>query len=203
MIDGLSESSRALLDAARQGLAPDAAAVKRVHAKIAAGGLVAGIGAKLLVLALLATAGGVAVIAARHGTTVEAPAVELHEVATIEVARANAATTRVESPPPPAARRALAAPVLVVVEHHADLAREVALIDAAMTALATDPAQALATIQIFDAETAGHGQMAEDAAAIAIEAHCKLHDAVTAQLATFDARWPGSAQRTRVTEACK
>lgn len=201
MIDGLSESTRALLDAARQGLAPDAAAVVRVRAKVAAttGGLLAGVGAKLLVMAVLAGLGG-AVIATRGGGEVSTPTVAVSEPAIAEVAQV--ATARVEAPP--AATQRKVAPVLVVVEHHADLAREVALIDAAMTALKGDPAQALATIQIYDTETAGHGQLAEDAAAIAIEARCALHapDAA-ARLAGFDVRWPTSAQRARLTEACR
>ncbi len=197
MIDGLSESTRSLLDAARQGLAPDAAAVKRVHARVAAttGGILAGIGAKLLVVALLATAGTVAVVM-QHGSSPDAPVVAVHETAAIEAAHAGAAIARVEAPPP--ALRS--APILVVVEHHADLAREVALIDAAMHA---DPRGALAVLQIYETETAGRGQMAEDAAAISIESHCRLHDDVTAKLAAFDARWPSSAQRGRVTEACR
>ena len=202
MIDGLSESTRALLDAARQGLAPDAAAVVRVRAKVAAstGGLLAGVGAKLLVMALVAGVGG-AILATRGRAEISTPTVSVPEPATTEVAQV--ATARVEAPPAPVAQRR-AAPVLVVVEHHADLAREVALIDTAMTVLKGDPQQALATIQIYDSETAGRGQLAEDAAAIAIEAHCALHapDAA-AKLAGFDARWPTSPQRARLTEACQ
>jgi len=202
MIDGLSESSRALLDAARHGLAPDAAAIVRVRAKVAAtGGLLAGVGAKLLVVAVLVGIGG-AVLATRGHGEVSTPTVSVAEPASVEVVQATAATARVEPPPPAAQRRA--APVLVVVEHHADLAREVALIDAAMTALKGDPMQALATIQIYDAETASRGQLAEDAAAIAIEARCALHEPdVAAKLAGFDVRWPSSAQRARLTEACR
>ncbi len=195
MIDGLSESTRALLDAARQGLAPDAAAVKRVHAKVAAGGLFAGLGMKLLILALVGGA-ATAVVLARHGAAADAPIVAVHEAAVVEVSHAGAATARVEAPPPAQP----AAPILVVVEHHADLAREVALIDAASHG---EPRAALAVLQIYEAETAGHGQLAEDAAAIAIEAHCKLHEPVDAKLAAFDARWPSSAQRARLAETCK
>lgn len=204
MIDGLSESSRALLDAARQGLAPDAAAIGRVRAKVAAtGGLLAGVGAKLLVLAVLAGIGGVVLATRGHGEG-SAPTVSVPEPAAVEVVQATATIARVDPPPPaPAAAQRRVAPVLVVVERHADLAREVALIDAAMTALRTDPGQALATIQIYDTETAGHGQLAEDAAAIAIEARCALHEpGAQARLAGFDARWPTSAQRARLTEAC-
>ena len=201
MIDGLSDSTRALLDAARQGLAPDAAAVVRVRAKVAAttGGLLAGVGAKLLVMAVLAGIGG-AVIATRGHAEISTPTVTMPEPATAEVAQV--ATARVEAPPAPVAQRKVA-PVLVVVEHHADLAREVALIDAAMTALKGDPMQALATIQIYDAETASRGQLAEDAAAIEVEALCQLHDASTsARLDAFDARFPHSAQRARLSARC-
>jgi hypothetical protein len=86
----------------------------------------------------------------------------------------------------------------------ATLAREVELVDRAMTALrAGQPDHALAAIAVFERETAGHGQLAEDAAAIDIEARCRLHDAdLGARLAAFDARWPHSAQRPRLTAAC-
>lgn len=207
MIDGLSERTRALLDAARQGLAPDAAAVMRVHAKVAAGGLFAGVAAKLLVVALLATIGG-AVLVARGRHDVDAPRVTVHEVAALDGSGPPTVTTaRVEGPPPARVEPVLRPVVALRTTHEpppvqarADLAREVALLDLAMRA---DPSGALATLQIYDAETAGQGQMAEDAAAIGIEADCKLRDDASARLAAFDARWPSSAQRTRITEVCK
>jgi hypothetical protein len=64
------------------------------------------------------------------------------------------------------------------------------------------PGAAIEAIRVFDRETQGHGQMAEDAAAIAIEAHCALGDDVTDALARFDRTWPSSAQRERIQTAC-
>ena len=53
------------------------------------------------------------------------------------------------------------------------------------------------------AETRGSGQLAEDAAAIEVEALCRLHDpSVSAKLDAFDARFPRSAQRSRLTTEC-
>jgi hypothetical protein len=98
---------------------------------------------------------------------------------------------RPPGPPPPSPRRA-------------DLAREVELVDQAMAALRRgEPKAALAAVRVHRAETAGAGQLAEDAAAIEIEALCRLHDPGTgAKLAAFDAKWPESAQRSRLTARC-
>lgn len=83
------------------------------------------------------------------------------------------------------------------------LSREVELIDLAMASLRKHaPAAALAAIHTFDRETLGQGQMAEEAAAIAIEARCGLHQDVTEPLAAFDRAWPSSAQRSRVVTTC-
>jgi type IV secretory pathway VirB10-like protein len=100
--------------------------------------------------------------------------------------------------PPPWAPTQVAAPPAI------GLAREVELIDRAMAALrGGDPAEALRTVRRHAAETAGHGQLAEDAAAIEIEALCQLHDPSTnRQLEVFDARFPRSAQRSRLTSQC-
>jgi hypothetical protein len=86
-----------------------------------------------------------------------------------------------------------------------DLAREVALIDRAMVALKKgDATRALATIKLHAAETRGQGQLAEDAAAIEIEALCRLHSStVAAKLDAFDARFPRSGQRSRLTTHCQ
>jgi hypothetical protein len=66
-----------------------------------------------------------------------------------------------------------------------------------------DPRAALVAVRTHATETAGTGQLAEDAAAIEVEALCKLGDAsVTARLAAFDKRWPSSAQRSRLTTKC-
>jgi hypothetical protein len=85
-----------------------------------------------------------------------------------------------------------------------DLAREVELLDLAMAALRRgDPTTALRAVQRHAAETAGRGQLAEDAAAIEIEALCHLHDPATnSKLEAFDARFPRSAQRSRLDNKC-
>jgi len=84
------------------------------------------------------------------------------------------------------------------------LAREVELLDGAMTALRRGDARgALHAVQLHAAETAGKGQLAEDAAAIEIEALCHLHEPTTnAKLEAFDARFPRSAQRSRLDNKC-
>jgi hypothetical protein len=85
----------------------------------------------------------------------------------------------------------------------ASLAREVELIDLAMMSLRKNaPAAAIEAIRVFERETLGHGQMAEDAAAIEIEARCKLHEDVSEALARFDRTWPSSAQRERIQTTC-
>jgi hypothetical protein len=87
----------------------------------------------------------------------------------------------------------------------ADLAREVELVDLAMAALHRgEPRVALRAVQRHTAETAGRGQLAEDAAAIEIEALCQLHDPATSiKLEAFDARFPRSAQRSRLNSQCR
>jgi hypothetical protein len=85
-----------------------------------------------------------------------------------------------------------------------ELAREVELLDDAMAALRADrPARALSAILSFERETLGRGQLAEDAAAIELEARCRLGEDVAARLDAFDRRWPESAQRARITSACR
>jgi hypothetical protein len=86
----------------------------------------------------------------------------------------------------------------------ADLTREVELIDTAMDALRRGDAKAaLAAVRTHALETSGSGQLAEDAAAIAIEAHCLDgtgdRDAL---LTAFDRKWPRSSQRARIAAAC-
>jgi len=85
-----------------------------------------------------------------------------------------------------------------------DLAQEVEIVDLAMAALRRGDARAaLAAVQRHAVETAGKGQLAEDAAAIEIEALCRLGDPSTgARLGEFDARFPHSAQRSRLTNRC-
>lgn len=103
------------------------------------------------------------------------------------------------STPRPATQDAAQPPVGVT------LAREVELVDRAMVALtAGDPAGALAAVRLHARETAGRGQLAEDATAIQIEALCTQRSPVAArELARFDARWPSSAQRARLTRVCR
>ena len=83
------------------------------------------------------------------------------------------------------------------------LAREVALLDAAIASLqASSPVAALSTLALYARETRDHGQLAEDAAALEIDARCRAHEPVDQQLAAFVTRWPSSVQRARVTRAC-
>ena len=207
----LSASARALLDAARDGLTPDAAAVRRVRDKVAAGAAgAAGAGAGVALamkLGLLSVVAAIAIGAAMHvsradaGDEHAAPSIAVpssgSESAPPEVQSGGVA----ENAPPPAAVPALSPPKG---EARADLAREVALIDQAMAALkAGDARAALVHVHTHGKETRGAGQLAEDAAAIEIEALCRLHDAtVSAKLDAFDARFPRSAQRSRLTTEC-
>ena len=215
----LSPAARALLDAARDGMSPDAAAIARVRGKvtIAAGGAAASALALKLGLAgvLAAVTIGAIVHSSRGDAPVTAPAIALPAETTPsappservhETAPSEAAPPAIEMAAAPM-RRAERAPSLTVDAEPADLAREVELIDRAMKALATnDPTRALATIKLHVAETRGHGQLAEDAAAIEIEALCRLHSstaAIAAKLEAFDARFPRSAQRSRLTTHCQ
>lgn len=86
----------------------------------------------------------------------------------------------------------------------ASLAREVELIDQAMIALRRgNPADALTSIRAHSLETRGAGQLAEEAAAIEVEALCRLgRPEAATKLAAFDERFPRSAQRARLTQSC-
>jgi len=191
-VSELSEASRALLAAARQGMSPDAAAVKRVHAKVS-GGLLAGVAAKLMLVAIVAVGGGAIVAAQHRGSQGDAPVVNVAPAA--EVRPIEPRVAHVEAPPPaPAVTTAKPA-----ARHEVDLAREVTLIDQASTAA---PAAALTILSVYDAETGGRGQLAEDAAALGIEARCKLGEDVVAVRAAFEARWPSSAHDATIRAAC-
>jgi hypothetical protein len=87
----------------------------------------------------------------------------------------------------------------------ATLARETELVDLATRAMRDSDLAALhATIELYESETGGAGQLAEDIAAIEIEALCRANDpSATTRLAAFDARWPRAGQRHRLTAACK
>lgn len=217
----LSPSARALLDAAREGMSPDAAAIARVRGKVsaAAGGAAASALAIKLGLAGVLAAATIGALVHRSqpdaaamtphiapptASAEVAPAVRVHEIAPAAPASEPAPIEMAAAP----MRRA--EPSLTVsrdAAEPADLGREVELIDRAMKALAgNDPARALATIKLHVAETRGRGQLAEDAAAIEIEALCRLHTSaptITAKLEAFDARFPRSAQRSRLSTHCQ
>lgn len=271
---GLGPEARALLEAARGGLGPDAATIKRMHGKVAAaaaaggsaGALGGALAAKLGIVGVIAALAVSAALVTRREQAPARPRVEPRsmvlepaapvasaaEAGEIEMApvaarpahgarvgaspgaatasRATVATpSRPVSPAPAIAapttgagtrrpspavaasatheRPAVAAAArsaAAAVATPADLAREVALVDRAMAALRRDaPREALAAVRAHARETAGVGQLAEDAAAIEIEALCRLGDpAVGRKLAAFDARFPSSAQRSRLTTRC-
>ncbi|HEY0252410.1 MAG TPA: hypothetical protein VGC41_12835, partial [Kofleriaceae bacterium] len=66
-----------------------------------------------------------------------------------------------------------------------------------------DPDAALATLVTYEHESAGHGQLEEDAAALVIDAKCHAHQPVSDSLREFDRRYPSSAQRGHLAETCK
>lgn len=240
MTPELGPEARALLDAARQGLGPDAAAVRRMRANIGAA-VAGGAAATGTASALTVKVGIVAVVAAlaigaviylqRDEPEEFTPAAPIAEVAPPPaapppVAAPPVAREPVAAPPTaevaieilpdppveaaPARRRPARAavtppPPAAPAPQRADLAREVALVDHAMAALRRgDPNAALSAVRTHTTETAGAGQLAEDAAAIEIEALCRLRaDTVAAKLAAFDAKWPASAQRARLTARCR
>lgn len=209
----LGSAARALLDAAREGLAPDAAAAARVKAKVgAAAGAGAGIGIAiklglLSVVAIVAVGGAFYVSRSR---SVETPAIALPaggsespppSVRPTVVMNPPAEPSTIEMAPQSAARaRPVVQPAAGI-----DLAREVQYIDLAMAALKSDDiGAALKTIKEYERETGGAGQLAEDGAAIKVEALCRLASpAAAGNLAAFDERFPRSAQRTRLTTVCK
>jgi hypothetical protein len=215
----LSPSARALLDAAREGMSPDAAAISRVRGKVtaAAGGAAASALVIKLGLAGVLAAVAVGAIVSQRGEAPMTPQLALpvetapsptpitrvHEVAPVEAPDA-AEPAPIEMAAVPMRRDA---PKLTVDIEPADLAREVELIDRAMKALATnDLRRALATVELHAAETRRAGQLAEDAAAIEIEALCRLRTSartITAKLDAFDARFPRSAQRSRLSTHCE
>jgi hypothetical protein len=252
MTHELGPGSRALLDAAREGLGPDPAAIRRMRAKIDASiaGGAAGAGAatgggalavKLGVACVIAALAAGALLYARRGEESIDPgaqdpgprvtdrsgpassaersagATQLPSREAAPEARAPAADPEIEMAPlvvgevarrpraPSASPAAAPAPAPAPAPPKGvELAREVELVDQAMAALRRgEPAAALAAVRVHAAETAGAGQLAEDSAAIEIEALCRLRDgAVAAKLAAFDARWPESAQRSRLTARC-
>ncbi|MGE0548382.1 MAG: hypothetical protein AB7O24_02335 [Kofleriaceae bacterium] len=216
----LSPATRALLDAAREGMTPSAQAVKRMRANIAtsaaAGATAAGVIAKLTLLGVVVV-GAISAVALRSSH----PQVSAPEIALVEPPRHQLAPVIQYSLPPPASADAASADAALAkpVEDQprsrpvpqarrpveVDLARESSLIRQADTALrGGNPTAALSVIRSYDSETRGAGQLAEDAAAIQIEAYCQLHDARVARLLeAFDRQFPRSAQRSRLTSLCQ
>jgi hypothetical protein len=256
--DGLGPEARALLDAAREGLSPDPAAVRRVHARIhAATGVAAAagtaLGVKLGLIALIAAGviAGAAAYSRRGPIAVPPPTPPL---ASLELAdppeQPQRAAVHDAVPPPRSPRSSDEKPIALEPVQRAPvrrapprpasgpkpaiapaapgvapaaapvatpaagpvagpvagiaLGREVELIDQAMAALRRgDPSAALRGMQNYAREAGGGGQLAEDAAAIEVEALCKLGDpAAPDRRAAFDARFPRSAQRARLAAAC-
>lgn len=207
MSDELSPTARALLEATRQELTPDAAAIARVRGKLdtAILGGAAGmtLATKLGLLGLVAVVGvGTAIVATRGDDPVE---VAVAPAPVVQPAPAIVVESPVPAPPPApiVVEKTVVRPKRVAVK--ATLAREVELVDRAMVALrANDPATALAAVRSHALETANAGQLAEDIGAIEIEALCMQHaPAADGKLAAFDQRWPSSAQRERLTRACR
>lgn len=195
----MTPTARALIAAARAGLDPDPTTAARIRAKLDARlAAPAATGLSLKLLATLGIVGGIATLTALSVPAAKptaTPAPVLVETAPVEVP-VHVMAVSPESPAPPAVHHA--APVSEV-----SLAREVELIDRAMTALrAGHPDAALASISIYHRETADRGQLLEDAAAIDIEASCALHLDVSTKLAAFDRAWPSSAQRSRLSTVC-
>lgn len=212
MTSELTPSTRALLDAARGG-GPDAAAIARMRSKIdvavsgapavatatTKGSLIAG---KLGLVALaVIVATGAFVMSTRSRSAVETvagPALDPISISKRGVREAApAAVPEIEIEMPPAHR----APRPKVIE----LAREVELVDSALTALRRgEPRAALAAVRVYTAEAGTRGQLAEDAAAIEVEALCTLHDpTAAARHSAFEARWPASAQHAKLARACR
>jgi hypothetical protein len=226
----MTDLSRNLLEAAREGLSPDAAAMARVRAKVAAsvaattGSAVAipakasaGVGIKIGIGVLVIAAIGGAIVATRSHRGVDSARITIAVPASDEVrasTQLSSAEPRVIVPaatlPARAIRPALVtsatstpAPAPSVQDEPVSLAREVELIDKAMFFVRRgDAHDAISVIATFDRETRGQGQMAEDASAIEIEARCRLHEDVVAKLSVFDRRWPSSAQRSRLQSIC-
>lgn len=203
----MTDLSRSLLAAAREGLNPDAATTARVRARVAsavaptaAAGTAAGSSGALLKLAALALVAGVIMtgFAIPRGPHADAPRLSLHTADTDEPVAQIAPMASRESAMPHVSRHP------ATVREPASLAREVELIDDAMDALRNgSPTSALERLATFERETLGQAQLAEDAAAIDLEARCALREDVSAKLAAFDTKWPTSAQRVRISAACR
>lgn len=223
----LGGAARSLLDAAA-GAGPDAAAIARMRARIdaavatpAVGGAMASkLGLIGLVAIVIVGTAGLARLATRSDDTtavasfevVDPPAHSRHTSRESNEPMRGTAGDSSRDPRPRTKHASDANPTTplatvtpVTASRHAvtstvDLAREVELVDRATAALRRgDAAAAITAVRLHATETADHGQLAEDAAAIEIEALCTLHDpSTTRRLTAFDARWPVSAQRSRL-----
>ncbi len=242
----LGPVSRALLDAAREGLTPDAASIARIRTKVDAsiargGGAGGAFATKLGLLTLVVAVVTGSVFYAqrdRHGSPDQLTAIgssvasalveepfdvgSSHHVTTEAAAVLPAPASSPIAPREDAARQPR--PITRAVTSSTsgtsgtsgtagrradrrgiELGREVELIDRAMAAMRRgDPAAALAAVRVHAGESAGAGQLAEDAAAIELEALCRTHDeSFPRKLDVFDVRWPESAQRARISSSCR
>ncbi|MFT3697188.1 MAG: hypothetical protein QM831_28860 [Kofleriaceae bacterium] len=212
----LGPTSRSLVNAARAGLDPSAEIKARVRAKVAAAiaapvpassaPVKASLVGKLAVVGSIAAivGGGIAFVVTRP-VHVTSPRIEVTDRERVIVTESVSSSSVAHDDPAPVAQ-----PVIVVHKEVTPTAatitleREVALIDQAMAAQkGNDPMSALATLVTYERESAGQGQLEEDAAALVIDVKCHAHQPVTELLAAFDARYPSSAQRARLTTACR
>jgi hypothetical protein len=209
----MTDLSRNLLTAAREGMTPSAEVMARVRAKVAAsaagaatGSVVAipakaatGLAAKLAIGVLLVSAIAATVVLATRTSSPGAISIS-GRGSDVEMAAPIHTMAGAHEQATPAAAAEPARPARAA---EISLSREVALIDSAMQLVrGGDYPGALAVIATFDRESHGRGQMAEDAAAIDIEARCRLHESVGDRLARFDRAWPSSAQRSRLQSLC-
>jgi hypothetical protein len=93
---------------------------------------------------------------------------------------------------------------LVTNTPQATLAREIELVDRTTIALRGDDFDAaLDALRTYDVETAGGGQLAQDAAALRVEVLCRTHDvSQMKELDAFVAHWPRSPQRSHLKAIC-
>ena len=179
---------QALLDAAREGLAPDPATIARMRSGVAAttgaaGTVVAtkaslGIVKVMIVAAVAGTASISVGLAVRASPSARepahsAPAAPAPAPAPVPV------PDRLPDPPPPVVAPALAEPTPAPTApppraqptKPPTLAREISLLDAARTALRTGLGDPLAALAAYERETGGHGQLEDEAKALSTEAN--------------------------------
>jgi hypothetical protein len=111
------------------------------------------------------------------------------------------------SPPPARSASSLSPPPARSASPQRDgltLAREIELIDRATAALrAHDTNAAVRALEVYDTETRGHGQLAQDAGALHVEALCRAAaPEAPAAFARFIASWPTSPQRRHLESVC-